>query len=382
MKKYILLIILFCFGFYMAAAGVPKDSIWVYNGDTEIPDMEELQKSMTELQKSIADSYSGYNFDTSKFANMKQDLDSLSKVIAETVKKDFGNLKGLKKLNKNFKFDFNFNPDRGQWQDQKPARVEKKSFQNISEIEFFHKYGNIVVQESNSNQVDLEIHYFDKGDRKGTATIETNNKLLTITTSNTGGNNRSSARIDYIISIPKNILLNIDLKYGNVTMGRYEGIINTDMLYTNLKAQALTNRSSVIKCKYGNVNIDEVRDIKLIGSYSNFKIKKAEKIDIEGKYNKCNFDNVEVLATGKSSSYSDVFIGTVGSMTGEVRYADLTIDNLVSDLDVDAAYGDINIKGISSKVKNITIKARYTDIVVSVPDNLSMLFELRRSLQR
>ncbi|MDN2750872.1 hypothetical protein PAI95_09370, partial [Campylobacter jejuni] len=34
-----------------------------------------------------------------------------------------------------------------------PDRIEKKSFSNISEIEFFHKYGNIIVKESNSSQI-------------------------------------------------------------------------------------------------------------------------------------------------------------------------------------------------------------------------------------
>ena len=369
MKKYILLIgLLFCF-LYQPNAKQNQDSTWVNKGKLVLPDMGELQDRLNDLQFD-------FDFDTQDLSNMQMHFDSLGVALAE-------NLGDLKVPGVKFNHNFNFGKDvsspkedKDNRENKEPTRIEHKSFQNITEIEFFHKYGNIIVQESNSKQVDLEIRYFDKRNQKGSATITTTNKLLTISTNSTGKSN-SDTKIDYIISVPKNTLLNMDIKYGNIKIGKFDGHFNADLSYSNLRAQSLTTQSPVIKAKYSEVNIDEARDLNISGSYSNFKIKKANKIDVKGNYNNYYFDNVQILNTGKDSSYGDLVLGTVGSMEGGLKYADVVIENLLSGIDISTAYGDVTIKSISAQAKVINIKASYADIAITIPTNLSATFDVR-----
>lgn len=254
-----------------------------------------------------------------------------------------------------------------------PDRIEKKSFSNISEIEFFHKYGNIIVKESNSSQIDLEIQYFDKRNQSGSCNITTNNRLLSITTNNTGRSS-SKPQINYIITVPKNISLNINLDYGDVKVDRLNNSLNANLSYSDFSAQSLAKATSV-KARYSDVKIGDAQDIILSGSYSDFKIEKAGKIESSGNYNDCRFSNVQTLVIPKSSSYGDMRIGTIGSMTGQLMYADIIIDNLLSDIDIRSSYGDVTIRGMSPKVKTINVKGSYCDVAIGLPLNMSATFD-------
>lgn len=251
---------------------------------------------------------------------------------------------------------------------KEPTRVENRTFSNISEIEFFHQYGNIVVRESGSKQVELEIQYFDKKNNRPSCDITTTNRLLSISTS--GG---SSEKINYIIGIPRNTDLSINLKYGNIRMDRFSGAFSANLSYSNLDVQSFIGTKPIIKDRYGKINIGSVRDIDLSASYSKVKIDKANNIELSCKYSDCVFDDVESIISGSSSASGNFKIGKINTMNVDMKYVDLSIDNLVSNLNTTCAYTNISINSISSRT-NIKIGGQYSDISLSIPPEVSAYF--------
>ena len=205
MRKYVLLIGLCCFAFLQTKAysvtsnPSPQDTI-IYKGKLNLnKDLKSKGSNVFDIDSSeFTDLKDILNFDTSDLVAMKQDLSITLKDMSAD----------LSKMSENFNVG-SYTKGSKQKTEKEPTRIEKKSFSNISEIEFFHKYGNIIVQESASKQIELEIQYFDTKTQKGSTVISTSNKLLSISTNSTG-KGYSMAKVNYIISIPRNVGLNID----------------------------------------------------------------------------------------------------------------------------------------------------------------------------
>lgn len=387
MKKYILLIGMFCLVFSHGKASdnnlnEPQDSVWSFNKNIDI-DLAELKESLGEL-----------NLDSNVLAAMdfSFDIDSITRfAMNEGVK---ASMKDLSTLGNDIFFELNSNSKKSlakEDDDRTPTRIEKKTFSNISEIEFFHSYGSIVVKESSSKQIELEIQYFDTQRKKASCSITTTGGLLTISTEKGSDiRNESSSKssnfsmslgslgkngkekINYIISIPRNISLNVDLKYGNIKMDRFHDAFTTNLSYSDLSASGFGGIKPQIKAKYSDVRIDEAKDLYISASYTDIRVKKADKVEITGNYNDYSFGDIQTLTTGNSSSYGDMKIGTVGNFQGNIKYADVVIETLLSNMDVTTAYGDITIRNVSTSLKNINVRASYADVTISLPQGMSV----------
>ncbi len=164
--------------------------------------------------------------------------------------------------------------------------------------------------------------------------------------------------------------------YGTVKVGRHEGAFKADMSYSDLSAQSFSKSKASFNLKYGDLKIDEAEDISISGSYSDVKIKKARNMDVKGgMYTDYKVDDVVSFITSGSPAYGDIRLGTVSSVNLDTKYSDINIYNLISDMMVKTAYGDVTVKGISPKLKNITINASYADVEVSVPAGMSVNFD-------
>ena len=159
MKKYILLISLFCYIFCQAETTEKNDTIIIIKDGVAI-DISDLKEELKNMKYDC-------QFNQSEARNMQRHWDSVGVAIANEATKY-----ALMHNGKNFRPNrtertFTYNSQ----QQRQPSRIENRTFQDISNIEFSHKYGDIIVQESKSNRVELEIHYFDRQSQTASVVI-------------------------------------------------------------------------------------------------------------------------------------------------------------------------------------------------------------------
>lgn len=365
MKKYILLFALSCLISSQIKAGdTPQDSVKSFIDKIDI-EMQELDNKLAHLDLSL-------------------NIDSICNLAMNEGLK--GAMEEISNMTRNIKVEINSSKKVDDKDDGTPTRTEKMSFSNIDNIEISHSYGNIILNESASKQVEIEVQYFDTKTKKANCSVTTTGKLLTINTERNSsiskqgssssfslGSLRGSngnAKINYIISIPRNISLMIDLKYGNIKMDKFSSSFFANLSYSNLSAISIVGVNPQIKAKYSEIKIDETKNINLSSSYSDIRIKRADKIEIAGNYNDYVFGSLHSLSTIGSTAYGDIRITTVGDVNADLKYTDIVIDNLLANLDITTAYGDIDIRNVSANLKNINVKASYADLTVSLPQNL------------
>lgn len=251
-------------------------------------------------------------------------------------------------------------------------RIEQKTFSNINDIELDHKYGNIIIKESNSKNVVIEIQYFDSKRQKASCELTIKNKLLIINTIVSGKDN---TKINYIINLPKNTGLSTLLRYGNMKADKISGNFEANLAYSNLDIETITTPKVPITIRYGKINIGEAQNVSVMLAYSDFIIGKAKIIDLSGRYNKISINNADNVNTKNSSAYNSYSIGKIGDFTAEMKYDKIKIDDLLSSLNVSCAYSDIIIGIKSPNVNDVKVKGIYSDILINLDKNISSSFD-------
>lgn len=379
MKKYILLLGLCCFVFSQVGAtkmmitGTPQDTIHIYKGkkkidipNIQIPDFDIPDINIPDFEIPDIDPKSfAFNFDTSELSEWKESMKNMQSYDFSELKESLrANKRELSKMGEQFNFG-----DNSVKQDKTPKSVENKTFSNISEIEFFQKYGNIVVKESKSREVELEIRYFQKS-AQNLVNISSKNGLLSIDSRSSSNN-----QVDFIINVPQNVKLNVDLKYGHMKMDNFKAAFSANFAYSSFDAGNFSGVKPVIKDRYGKITIGNLQDIDLSASYSKVKIGIVDRLNLSGSYSDYSIGNVKTISVQGSTVSGDFKIGSLGSIDGKFNYADMEIGSLGSDINMSCNYSDIKVNSMS-KNANINIKGNYSDVTLAIPESLGASFSV------
>jgi hypothetical protein len=255
-----------------------------------------------------------------------------------------------------------------------PSRIEKKSFPGIGEVRFEHSYGNITVTESDSKQVELEIRYFDGDEIKPVCETSTNGNVLVIKTvypknRNLWNNKQDKIKIDYVIAVPKNVAMNVHLRYGNINMGDFYGDFTCDIDYGNLNANTFFNSPVNIKGKYSNFKTDKVKVLNLSADYANVNINAADALNIQSKYTNYKIGKAETVKA--ECSYGTINIESVDEFDIELRYTPTTVENLGRKLNLECSYSNIKINNSSKQLESIKFSGSYSHLKLELDPDLS-----------
>jgi hypothetical protein len=258
----------------------------------------------------------------------------------------------------------------------KLSRTEKKKFSNIEEVHFEHLYGNITVAESDSKQIELEIQYFDGEKTKYACDISVSGKVLKIKTvipPNRNHRNKSDqAQINYIIVVPKNVAMNVNLKYGNINMGDFYGDFKGDVDYGNLNVNTFFSSRVLISSEYSNIEIGKVDVLNLSISYGNMEINTVNLLKIQSKYTKHEIGEIKTMKA--NCSYGNIHIDSVLELEAELHYTPATVKNLDKKLKLKCSYSDIKINDTSKRLEIIQFDGNYSNLRLGLDLDLSADF--------
>ncbi|MDR0725229.1 MAG: hypothetical protein LBF59_04375 [Prevotellaceae bacterium] len=221
---------------------------------------------------------------------------------------------------------------------QIPSRIEKKNFSDVRGIHFNHSYGNIIVTESTSNQVEIEIQYFDNGEIKPSCDISLANEILEIKTVRPRDSFFKTSMkmgIDYIIAVPKDVAMDVNLKYGNINMGDYYGNFKCDLAYSNFNANTLHNSPVSISSKYSNI-----------------KISKVDAINV-------------------NCSYGCIDIGSIDVFVADLSHTPANIDYLDKKMHLACSFSNIKIDNSSNDLKEIDFDGSFSNLRLGLAADLS-----------
>ncbi len=284
---------------------------------------------------------------------------------------------------------------------QEVSREFNKEF-NVtgnSSLEIDNKYGDITIETSQSDKVIIyvkatvrypnqeraerllsyiDVRFSQEGDKAIARTVIDDKFSYT----GWGGDSRKFT-IDYTVKMPASLSLTLSNRYGNTELDDLTGLVDIDVKYGNLTAGRLSRGNdkpmSEISIAHGKASIEEAGWLNVILRYSgNFTLEKSQALLIDSKYSTLNIGTVSSIVA--DSRYDGRFrIENISNLVIDQGYSNLTIGKLAKKLTIEASYGSFNADVIESGFESINVDTRYASVRLGIEERASYKLDARMS---
>ena len=184
----------------------------------------------------------------------------------------------------------------------------------------------------------------------------------------------SRVQINYFVSLPENINLKIDNKYGDIYMENNSADISVSLSNGSFKANTL-NKASEMKLTFCDATINKIVSGTIDASFSEVGIGESNNLSISSISSRFDLKQTGKLYT--ESRRDKFFIGSLISVDGDSYFTDYKIDDLKDELNLITKYGSIYIDKIGKGIQLIIINSGYTDISLAFDPACSYNLDVR-----
>lgn len=252
-------------------------------------------------------------------------------------------------------------------------------------LELNNRYGDIVVETSNTDRVKIDIKVtvrypnreraerllsyinvqFDEDDDLISAKTEIDNRF---NFSGWQGDSRKFT-IDYNVEMPENMDLNVANKYGDTDLDDLSGLVSIDIRYGDLTASALTRGNekplNSIHLSYGKAEIDEAGWLDATLRYSNnFILSRCQAMLLDSRYSTLHLGDVSSIVG--DTKYDKLNIRSINNLVLNTGYADVNVQTLEKKLMLDGGYGSLTIDRIPEGFDSLDVRAKYMGIRMGI----------------
>lgn len=263
------------------------------------------------------------------------------------------------------------------------------SVNDDAQVNITNSYGNINVYLWDENKISIQVNIKVSGnnekkinERINTIDVDfnaTSSKVTaeTIFTTKEWKSSNISYEINYVVKIPRNGSIDLNNKYGNISVDKLNGSSAIECKYGNLNLGNFTNKYNNIILSYSNnSSINSIDKLYLTSHYSTIDIKNSTHVSIEGNYNTIDFQNVGNLFL--NSNYTKITSKSTQKFDCKGNYLTLKLGDIGQSLDIESNYSDINLSS-TSKTKGITILGNYTNSKITC--NSDYAFDINVNLK-
>lgn len=181
-------------------------------------------------------------------------------------------------------------------------------------------------------------------------------------------------RIDYNITMPEEMDLDLKNRYGNTFLDDLTGSVSLDIKYGNLTAARLIRDNEKplnnIRLEYGKGSVEEAGWIDLFLRYcSNFSITESQAMLVDSRYSKIQVGTTSSLVA--NLKYDNLRIDNINNLVLESGYTEINIGTLTKKLVFDVAYGSLTVDRVLAGFESIELDSRYTGIRLGIDESAS-----------
>jgi hypothetical protein len=257
-------------------------------------------------------------------------------------------------------------------------------------LDLNNKYGNIVVATSENDNVVINVKvtvrypnrekaekllsYIDvKFDESpGSISAET---VIDSKFNFTGWSGESRKfMINYNVEMPVGMDLTLANRYGNTELEDLDGLVNIDIKYGNLTAEKFSRGNEKplnrLELAYGKGTIEEAGWMDLVIRYcGNLTIEKGQALLLDSKYSKFVLGTISSLVA--ESKYDNIRIEDINNLILDTGYADINIEALNKKLKFDGSYSSLNVERIPKGFESVEVNSRYTGVRLGIDESAS-----------
>jgi hypothetical protein len=260
---------------------------------------------------------------------------------------------GFKDFDTDFSYNININRD-----DQSSEKVKNYSKSYTvdanDKLKLDNQYGRITVNTWNKSEVKVDVQIKASANQDNDAqdlldgvqiNDSKNGDVISFRTNIermvNGRNRNRKIDINYTVSMPAKMPLDVQNSYGSIILPDLDGLVRINASYTNVVAQNLSNPANEIDGSYGSIKIG-------------------------------------VLNGGKLDySYGNVDLAESNNLKADVSYGSLKLGKVKGRADLNLAYmGGLKISDLDNSLKRLNINSSYSGLSIAIPDNNNFDFDV------
>ncbi|MBN2635195.1 MAG: DUF4097 family beta strand repeat protein [Prolixibacteraceae bacterium] len=282
----------------------------------------------------------------------------------------------------------------------KISRESKMQFavEPETRIELTNKYGKIEMNtwKKDSIAITIEIKVEDKKLSRLEKSMEsidfdiTNNRHFVVVKTVVGGNMGTLSKefiklketvlqtggnmeINYTVWLPNTNNLKVENKFGDVSIGDYEGEVEINLSNGNLNAHDFTGKTNLI-LSFADATINQMNSGTFNCNYGDVEIEKAESLKIVSKSSDFEIDEIANLET---DSRRDKFqLQLAENIDAVGNFSNFTLEKLINRATLRVEYGDIEIESVDPGFSSIYIESKSADIDLSFSKDSKFKFDI------
>ncbi|WP_421764087.1 hypothetical protein [Ekhidna sp.] len=198
-------------------------------------------------------------------------------------------------------------------------------------------------------------------------------------------------KVDYEVWLPKDVMLSVENKYGDVYLTNLEGKVDLNVSHGDIKAndfsKSLNLKHSFGKSSFGKItdgiftlrgseiSIDEAKDLNIESGSSEIRVDKMGRIQLNSRNDKIYLEEVnEVMCEGSFTNLSADLLK--GSARLDFSYGDIYLSRIVKD------FNSIDITGKSTDINLILNQASYIKTYIKAPEDRMILPNSMLTMQK
>lgn len=171
------------------------------------------------------------------------------------------------------------------------------------------------------------------------------------------GNNK--LKVDYQVWIPKDVMLSVENKFGDLYMTSLDGRVDLDISHGDIKAGDLAS-SLNLRHSFGKSSFGRLTDGIFTLRGADVRIDEAKNLNIESGSSEIRVDRIDRIQL--NSRNDKIHLLEANEIMCEGSFTNLTSDLLRGSARLDFSYGDIYLSRINKEFNSIDISGKSTDI--------------------
>ena len=255
--------------------------------------------------------------------------------------------------------EFNVNPDAMLTVSNKFGRIHCSNWdKNVVGIEV-----KVIVEATNDNTAAAML---EKINVTFTNTVSLVEATTAIDEMKTSGKN--SFQVEYTINFPASMNIDLTNKFGDIYVNEVSGKARINLSYGSLDMNKLDNSDNLIDLKFcSSAKVGSIKGAVINLKYSTLDIEYAGSLRLDSKFSNLNAD--KIIALNISFEGGAIDVKNVSTVESRSKFSNVDIDKIDQSLNLDVQYGRFNVHEVGPDFTNITIKNKYADVDVRLPEN-------------
>jgi hypothetical protein len=250
-----------------------------------------------------------------------------------------------------------------------------------------NRYGNVSVAYWSKSEISIRVEVIAKAgndsraqealDRVTVDLSKSGNTVRGVTTLRSSINN-TSIEINYYVSMPQRLEMNINQQYGGINLPEQnDGKSHLEVKYGKISAGNFSDKLS-IDGGYSDISIGNLATATLVLRYCNLKGKNATSLSIDGAYTPMKFGDVGTVTA--ESSYGDLSFERLDRIALKMRYASISINRLSEEFAAATFdYSNLKVQNVDAGFRKIDLSAKYGNIKLNIPAKAAFKVNVSRT---